>query len=469
MSTRYGREAYWRLAELVFLIGNGPPVLYADDMGESDAASTQADLKALEALQADAPDLERIETFLNQFNVFETIGFTGQELMHSRFLAFLLDPKQTHGLGDLFLKSFLQKVLESTNKVSLRQAFDNADEGDLDQTTVHTEVYTGDGRIDFLLLNAARKWAMIIENKVFSTEHSDQLGKYYRFVKASHSDWHIVGCYLTPGGDAPSHVAYSSLSFRAVCEIVDSILEDRNERLNSDVRMSMEHYVQMVRRHIVDDPEVVELCGYMYRKHKKALDLIYKHRPDPKVETRDLLVEMIHNAEALVFKGAYKNDYITFRPQGWEEVPAFNAGDSAHGFLRFVFQNNQPDRLDLVLETSRGDEKIRRKLYEMGQKDESLFNDLEDPETDEKPKLYRRTFVTPEFYKDASDTARVQELRRQWDEFLDKDLPRIETALKEETWIWESVQPDEEQSSQGSRFVWEDGDIVITKRPVDED
>ena len=69
-------------------------------MSESETASTESDFEALEALQEDASELERIQNLLDQFNMFETIGFIGQEVMHSRFLAFLLDPKQNHGLGD---------------------------------------------------------------------------------------------------------------------------------------------------------------------------------------------------------------------------------------------------------------------------------------------------------------------------------------------------------------------------------
>lgn len=53
-------------------------------MSESEAASTESDLEALRALQADAYKLERIETLLDRFNIFETIGFIGQEVMHSR-------------------------------------------------------------------------------------------------------------------------------------------------------------------------------------------------------------------------------------------------------------------------------------------------------------------------------------------------------------------------------------------------
>ncbi len=68
-------------------------------MDDTKLANRTADLDALRALQANAAKLEHIETLLDRFNVFETIGFVGQGLMHSNFLASLLDPRQNHGLG----------------------------------------------------------------------------------------------------------------------------------------------------------------------------------------------------------------------------------------------------------------------------------------------------------------------------------------------------------------------------------
>lgn len=440
-------------------------------MSEPESVPTQTDLEALEALRADAHELERIEGLLDRFNVFESIGFIGREVMHSRFLAFLLDPKQNHGLGTRFLRGFLRKVSESTNKVSLPQALNNADEGDLHQTTVRTEVHTGDGRIDILLLNKAGKWAMIVENKVWSAEHSDQLGKYFRFVKKTYPGWRAFGVYLTPFGSLPSRAEdrekYQPLGYGAVCDLVDRVLEHRGSELGLDVRVAMEHYADMVRRHIVGDPEVARLCREMYQKHKRAL--IIEHRPDFRSDTLLLLEQLINDTKGVMFKerGAGKL-YLVFRPSGWEAPASLNTGSDTGGFLRFVFIN-KPNDLTLILQMTPGDNGIRRRLYQMGRNDESLFNNLVDPETSMWPTLYLRTFLNPEFCQAASDSEREQEIRRQWAAFLEEDLPRIEEALKNEAWIWESEEPDEGRSSQGSRFVWGKDDIRITKRPEDKD
>ncbi len=68
------------------------------------------DLEVLRALQADAQELECIKSLLDRFNMFETIGFVDQDLMHSNFLAPLLDPRQNHGLGDAFLEEDLPLI-----------------------------------------------------------------------------------------------------------------------------------------------------------------------------------------------------------------------------------------------------------------------------------------------------------------------------------------------------------------------
>jgi len=41
-------------------------------------------------------------------------------------------------------------------------------------------------------------------------------------------------------------------------------------------------------------------------------------------------------------------------------------------------------------------------------------------------------------YLNAADEEREEKIRRQWDAFLDKDLPPIDAALKKEEWIWQS-------------------------------
>lgn len=66
----------------------------------------------LEAFVVDNPDLERLESLLAEFNIFEALWGkkVRGELRHSDFLAFLLNPTENHGLGDIFLRKLLNTV-----------------------------------------------------------------------------------------------------------------------------------------------------------------------------------------------------------------------------------------------------------------------------------------------------------------------------------------------------------------------
>ncbi len=68
---------------------------------------------AVDTLVSSIHVLDQIEVQIGRprtFNIFEAMGATRQELRHSDFLAFLLDPHQTHGLGDALLRALLREL-----------------------------------------------------------------------------------------------------------------------------------------------------------------------------------------------------------------------------------------------------------------------------------------------------------------------------------------------------------------------
>ena len=79
----------------------------------------------LRALLKD-PALDELELKLQQPNIFYVLRVQAAELCHSNFLAWLLDPRGTHGLSDLFLKRFLRDIFANGS-------YDWIDEFDVDQ------------------------------------------------------------------------------------------------------------------------------------------------------------------------------------------------------------------------------------------------------------------------------------------------------------------------------------------------
>ncbi len=49
-------------------------------------------------------DLLTLESRIGRFNIFDALRIMDAEIRHSNFLAFILDPAESHGQGQLFLK-----------------------------------------------------------------------------------------------------------------------------------------------------------------------------------------------------------------------------------------------------------------------------------------------------------------------------------------------------------------------------
>ncbi len=84
-----------------------------DDPVDADLAPGEA-LHLLEEFVVENDALRELETRIGRFNIFDALGIVNQEIKHSNFLAWLLDPAESHGQGGLFLRAFLMDLLRQT-------------------------------------------------------------------------------------------------------------------------------------------------------------------------------------------------------------------------------------------------------------------------------------------------------------------------------------------------------------------
>lgn len=171
-----------------------------------EGSQTDLDLKALEDFWVGNEDLDRLEAYLGRFNILEALGVVRQELRHSDFLAFLMDPKGNDDLGDAFVKRLLQRILMVAGDVPVSVTPIELERWTLARITVQKEWQY----LDILLLDEDHELAVIVENKIGTGEHSDQLQRYIDIVEQHHPGWRIVPLYLTPSGVAPSHKSAKS-------------------------------------------------------------------------------------------------------------------------------------------------------------------------------------------------------------------------------------------------------------------
>ena len=401
----------------------------------SDINHIKKNHKHLEALVVDNPDLEQLEAHLEQFNIFEALGAVNVELRHSDFLAFLLNPNQNHGLGDYFVKQFLQKALSNAYVSQLPFTPIDLDIWDLDNVIVHRERHN----IDILLLDDENKVAVIIENKVISAEHGDQLTRYREIAEQYYPDYRKLFLFLTPEGEEPSDPEYIPIDYGLIVALIEKLLEARASTLGPDVLTLTTHYAVMLRRHIVDESEIKRLCEQIYRKHQRALDLIYEYRPDLQAEIYEYLIELINNNPDLAIDHCSKS-YVRFFPQEWD-TPTLNQGEgwTPSGRISLFEFVNSPTSLRLKLYVGPGPMEIRQKLLDIALEHDPPFHSTYKSLKQKWNSILVRPFISSNDYetKDLEDL--TSEFYKKWERFLVNEMSQIRQVYKTQDWIWNDV------------------------------
>ena len=141
--------------------------------------------------------LARRFNFFHSIDFFDSIPSKKEDRM-SYVFAYLLDPNETHGQGDLFLRKFLEDVAPNWlpnncwSSVSVR-------------TEVLTTQIKRNREIDIVIAFDDNQRAIAIENKPWerSTDLDQQLSDYARHLESMYKGRFKL-IYLTPKGEDPS-------------------------------------------------------------------------------------------------------------------------------------------------------------------------------------------------------------------------------------------------------------------------
>jgi hypothetical protein len=384
-------------------------------------------INRLQDLVVHNPDLERLESILDRFNIFEALGAVHQEVRHSDFLSFLLNPRQNHGLGDLFVKRLLQEAIAQADFSQPITPID-LDIWDLDDIDVRREWQS----IDILILDDLHQMAVIIENKIYSGEHDDQLNRYRRLVKQHYPCYRNLGLFLTPEGEGASEANYINISYALICQLVEDIIRTREATLGRDVLALMDHYKEMLRRYIVGESDIEKLCQQIYRKHQRALDLIYEYRPDQQAAIKDFLCDLIASNAQMILDHSSKS-YIRFIPKIWDSSVLRKGQGWTHSgrILLFQFENRQ-DSLKISLSLGPGPDEIRQKLFEFISQNEPPFKRSFKALGRMWSTVYSRNFLTKNSYQEKTTEELQEEIKHRWNEFLDHELPKLDAVILSE-------------------------------------
>lgn len=274
----------------------------------------QAALDVLEGFILQNNDLLALEERLGRFNIFDALGLARAEIRHSNFLAWLLDPAESHGQGQFFLKGLLEDILRSVPRGARPLSVLELHNADLRGVEVRREWE----RIDLLITCEEPRFGIVIENKIGSSEHGSQLYRYMNAYRNRYTDRPAIFVYLTASGEGPSCEGWFHYTYADVFRVLERCRNTQAGSIGDDVRVVLDHYLRLIGSRFMNDANIEKLCRDIYRKHRQALDLIYDVVGE-KGETARLLEEMLRADEMWHVFGT-TGRRVDFTPREWAEI-----------------------------------------------------------------------------------------------------------------------------------------------------
>jgi hypothetical protein len=284
-----------------------------------------------------------------------------------------------------------------------------------------------------LLEDKINRLVVVIENKIGSTEHSGQLQKYLGQIAAEYPEpeWRLIAVYLTPDGEVPSEAAYLPADYGIIAAVVEAVAESRRPTIDPAVYALLIHYAQMLRRHVVENSEIAELCRRIYQRHRRAIDLIFEHRPDRLAEIESILVDLVNSQDDLILDTESKRN-VFFAHVDLEKLPRGTGWTRSGRIVLFQFVNDA-NFLDLVLYVGPGMPEVRKHLIDTAMALPAPFR-VPQPKLREGEKwkqIYSLRFANAEDLQELPIEALETHLRARWNDFVTRDLDKLMGPLSE--------------------------------------
>ena len=321
-------------------------------------------LERLEKLSEDQRSEFDALDFIGRLSLGTGRGLWGSEEFHSRVLAWLLDPRESHGLCDRFLRRFLLRAgVQPAGRSSDWSATEVIREWS-------NEVDEQRGFLDILVVNEAQQVLCAIENKVFSREHNEQLTRYRRALKNHYPTFTRHHLFLTPEGTQPSGEKekehWTPVTYSMVFDIVQQIVENNDNATTDGVGPFLRQYATSLRRNIMPETSVSQLARSIYLEHRKAIDLIAANKPDWVAEAKQWLKEAVAQQEKWQLDWE-DSRFVRFRSTDWEyDVMHTGTGWPSGALLLFQFRfEREFFRFDLGLAKGNdANNPLRQKLFD---------------------------------------------------------------------------------------------------------
>ena len=180
----------------------------------------------------------------------------------------------------------------------------------------------------------------------------------------------------------------------------------------------------------MEDSEVQEICRTIYQKHRRALDVLFEHRPDRASELSDCLTQLITRHEDLEEDHCSKS-YVRFIPRQLDFLPRVGEGWTRSGRMILFELDNSGGSLQLRLILGPGDHKIREAVHRLVSEHTDVFNRAEKKFTQKWWSFHTEIWVSRKQYGELEIEELEEQVTERFRRFATQDLTGIVNTLLE--------------------------------------
>ena len=92
--------------------------------------------------------------------------------------------------------------------------------------------------------------------------------------------------------EIPQDNSYVTANYQQVYEILNDCVSERKDTIGPEPLVLINHYLEILSEVFMENSEVAELARQIYKNHKRALDVIFEHKPDILVDNTQELIKV---------------------------------------------------------------------------------------------------------------------------------------------------------------------------------
>lgn len=287
-------------------------------------AHNPTDLKALEEFVVNNEELLQLEERIGRFNIFDALSIVNTEIRHSNFLAWLLDPNESHGQGPLFLKAVLMDLLRQSPPELRPLSPVQIDGEELRGVEVRREWRN----IDILITCKEPGFVIAIENKINAGKYNP-FEDYEKRVQSELPNMPAMFVLLTIDGSELEELDWVPYQYEDIHRVLLRVRNANATSIGDDVLAFLDHYTRLIGSRFMDDPKIDELCQMIYKNHRQAIDLIVERTKAGRSALLSAIEEMIRSdKKRWVFLNSNSRS-VSLLPIQWHRaIPAIGAKPS---------------------------------------------------------------------------------------------------------------------------------------------